>query len=200
MNTIFSDDLFKTILQTLAVLTGIINLGFLIAQKVMQARTKPKSGVVFQTLRNLKDLKIDGSFKDIYLDEYKRLSFYEIYKVNLDPKNQRRLYKFQRRLKGKYSLNHVLVAVKFFDFSGERIRIRITGKEWMAYAYFTLSSTILIFFGLVAVWLTIDGLIWYKTLLLMAVGLISMTFGLFTIARFLTPVNVALQLKKHTKA
>ena len=137
--------------------------------------------------------------KSIYTNEYKRLAFNEVNGVNLDYKYQLRLYRFYKGLKNKYSWYRVKNAYGCFDFSKKKTQVKIPFNAFLGYAFQLLNSIILISAGLLVFLVRIADMVWYKELIYFALAVGAMVLGLYTIGRFLAPINTALGIKKYLK-
>jgi uncharacterized protein YybS (DUF2232 family) len=90
-------------------------------------------------------------------------------------------------------------AYGYFDFSKKKTQVKIPFNAFLGYAFQLLNSIILISAGLLVFLVRIADMVWYKELIYFALAVGAMVLGLYTIGRFLAPINTALGIKKYLK-
>ena len=178
------------------VLAGIGPIWLFFKSSFKGVKQTSKSYQVLQYIKNLRKLGVKEERIAKYVKEYERLIFNKVYKTKLSYESQIKLVKFYEKHKKDLEWSTVTCASSYFDFSSKKATIEIPFSAWFAYDYNTL-SIVLVVTTLLFLFILFEEYDWQKQIAFFGVFIAGIAAIVFLITSFITPVNMAIKIKKH---
>ena len=189
----------KVIEIVIPIITAIIGMyGGLRGGKLYKSSKTKKRENIFKILNEIDYLKLDNSFRQIIIEEYKKQVLFEVKGLNITSRNYEIIV--GSRIQDLFTKSQIIIANRFFTYSDNKIVIKIPWiDKFLAILYFIISM-ISIVSGFVFLMYNInENHVLLRYFSILGFSLLTMMYGFFSISIFVTPVNVAFMIKRKLK-